>query len=205
MAIRKDGINTQEKLVKAASEVFAKKGYPNTTVAEIGRRAGSNVAAVNYHFGSKDALYIAVWKHTFEEALEVYPPDGNLPAGATPPERLRALIHSHLHRILDDNRLGHAGKILLREMSNPTEIMRQIRYDVIKPLRERTQGIIKDLLGPQATEQDIMFCEMSVIHQCLAIGFRKERLPDNIMKTRFTPETIDDLVEHITCFSLAGI
>jgi len=52
MVIRKDGIDTQEKLLKAASEVFAEKGCQNTTVAEIGRRAGSNVAAVNYHFGN---------------------------------------------------------------------------------------------------------------------------------------------------------
>jgi len=46
---------------------------------------------------------------------------------------------------------------------------------------------------------------MSVIHQCLAIGFRKGKLPPYILEGRPTPEFIDALVEHITRFSLAGI
>jgi len=46
---------------------------------------------------------------------------------------------------------------------------------------------------------------MSVIHQCLAFGFRKGKLPPYIIKDMPTPELIDGLVEHITRFSLAGI
>ena len=83
MAVRKDGLDTYKKLLKAASEVFAEKGYRDATIAEICRRAQSNVAAVNYHFGSKDELYIAVWKNAFEEALRIYPPDGGLPPDAS--------------------------------------------------------------------------------------------------------------------------
>ena len=204
MAVRKDGINTKMKLLTAAAEVFAKKGYQHTTVAEIGRRANSNLAAVNYHFGSKDALYIAVWKRAFEEAMEVYPSDGGLGPHAHPEEKLHALIKSHIHRILDDGRLGHAGKILLQEMSNPTEAIHQVLHDTIQPLLKRTQNIIKELLGPEATDQEVGFCEMSVIHQSLAIGFRKGKFPEHIIR-EITPDVIDDLVEHITRFSLAGI
>ena len=46
---------------------------------------------------------------------------------------------------------------------------------------------------------------MCVIHQCLAIGFRKGKLPPDILEGRPTQEFIDALVEHITRFSLAGI
>jgi len=205
MGIRKDGLDTKEKLLRAASEVFTEKGYQQTTVAEIGRRAGSNIAAVNYHFGSKDALYIAVWKNAFEEALNVYPPDGGLTKEAKPQERLRAMIYSHLHRILDDTQLGYGGKILLQEISNPTEALHQVRRDVIRPLRERTRGIIRELLNDEATEEDICFCEMSVIHQCLALGFRKGRSCDCIFEDYYTSEKIDALANHITRFSLAGI
>lgn len=205
MAIRKDGMDTRNKLLKAASEAFAEKGYRDTTVAEICRRAGSNVAAVNYHFGCKDALYVSVWRNAFEEALRVYPPDGGLPPGAAPEERLRALIYSHLHRIMDDGRLGYAGQILLQEMSGPIEVIRQVRRDVIRPLRERTRQIITELLGPKADDRQIGLCAMSVVHQCLAIGFRKRRLPTHIVRDRPTSELIDGLVEHITRFSLAGI
>jgi AcrR family transcriptional regulator len=207
MAIRKDGIDTRDKIIKAASEVFAKRGYRNTTVAEICRRAGSNVAAVNYHFGSKDALYVVVWRNAFEETLRIYPPDGGLPPDAPAEQCLRALIHSILHRILEAGRLGHAGRILIHEMFDPTDAIRKVLRDVIRPLRERARGIIKQLLGPKASDRDIGFCQMSVIHQCLAMGFRKGKFPPDIIKGRGkpSPELIDALVEHITFFSLAGI
>ena len=205
MAVRKDGMDTKNKLLKAASEAFAEKGYRETTVAEICMQAGSNVAAVNYHFGGKDALYAAVWRNAFKEALRVYPPDGGLPPNATPEKRLHALIFSLLHRIMDNGRLGYAGQILLQEMSDPTDVIRQVRKDVIGPLREHTQQIIIELLGPKANDLQIGFCKMSVIHQCLAIGFRKGKLPSFIIKEKPTPELIDGLVEHITRFSLAGI
>ena len=207
MAVRKDGVDTYHKLLSAASEVFAEKGYRDTTIAEICRRARSNVAAVNYHFGSKDELYIAVWKNAFEEALRMYPPDGGLPKETSPEERLRAFNYSVLHRILDEGRLGLAGQILLREMSNPTDAVQRIHEDIIRPLRESTRQIIRQLLGSEATEQQITFCAMSVIHQCLAIGFRRGRgrLPAFLADSPSRQTTIDALADHVTRFSLAGI
>ena len=205
MAIRKDGIESKKRLLEAASEVFALKGYREATVAEICRRAGSNIAAVNYHFGSKDELYVAVWKDAFEQALCVYPPNGGLGPNAKPEQRLRALVHSLLHRIMDDGRLGHAGQILLREMADPTDAIAHVRRDTIRPLRERLHTIIAELLGPGATEQQLRFCQLSLIHQCLAIGFRKGKRPVLFPEQTAATTLTDSLVEHITRFSLAGI
>ncbi|MBN2210423.1 MAG: CerR family C-terminal domain-containing protein [Sedimentisphaerales bacterium] len=205
MTSRKDGLDTRQKLLDAASAVFAAKGYRDTTIAEICRKAHSNVAAVNYHFGGKDALYTQVWRRAFDVALEVYPPDGGLGADAPPAELLRALIHAHLHRVLDDGRLGYAGQILLRELVDPTDVIEKILMEVIKPLRQRTWKIISDLLGPRAGEQDIHFCLMSVIHQCFAVGFCRYRKPNHPLSEHISPENIDILAEHITRFSLAGI
>ncbi|MDH4012180.1 MAG: TetR family transcriptional regulator, partial [Desulfobacterales bacterium] len=53
MAQREDGKETRNRLLNAACEVFAEKGYRNAKVAEICHRAGANVAAVNYYFGDK--------------------------------------------------------------------------------------------------------------------------------------------------------
>ena len=53
-------------ILAAARELFAEKGYRDTTVREIARRAGANGAAVNYYFRSKDALYEAVFDEAFE-------------------------------------------------------------------------------------------------------------------------------------------
>ena len=207
MANREDGKKTREKLLKAASEVFSTKGYWNATIAEICRKAGSNVAAVNYHFGSKDALYMAVWNNAFDQATRIYPLDGGISPDAPAEEHLRALIHSNVHRVLDAGELGYAGQILLKEMSEPTDVLRSVLRNAIQPLREQMRKIITQLLGSKAGDLEIGFCEMSVISQFLALGFRRGSLTSSLVKNKgkLTTEYIDALVEHITRFSLAGI
>jgi AcrR family transcriptional regulator len=48
--------STRERLLEAAGHVFAEHGYHATTVREIVKRSGANIAAVNYHFGGKLGL-----------------------------------------------------------------------------------------------------------------------------------------------------
>jgi len=53
---------TREKILQAAEELFAEKGFAETSIRAITSRAGVNLAALNYHFGSKDALIDAVFE-----------------------------------------------------------------------------------------------------------------------------------------------
>jgi AcrR family transcriptional regulator len=54
---------SRSRVLKAACKVFGKKGYRDARIADICRQAGTNVASVNYYFGSKAALYAEAWKH----------------------------------------------------------------------------------------------------------------------------------------------
>ncbi len=51
---------TREKLLNVAEELFAEKGIGGTSLRVLTKQAGANLAAVHYHFGSKDALLDAV-------------------------------------------------------------------------------------------------------------------------------------------------
>jgi AcrR family transcriptional regulator len=48
------------RLIEAAEKLFAEKGFEAVSVRDITKEAGANVAAVNYHFGSRDGLVVAV-------------------------------------------------------------------------------------------------------------------------------------------------
>lgn len=210
MAVRKDGIESKKKLLDSAMLVFAEKGYNKATISDICKLAGSNVAAVNYHFGSKEELYIAAWRKAFRQAIELFPPDGGLPKSSPAEQRLFALINSALCRILGAGESGPWGQILLKEMAEPTSVILEIHHEVIQPLRNLTREIISELLGPNTREKELVFCEMSVVHQFIAVGLRKSRnkLPSffrSCVGNDRYPEFINDLAKHITAFSLAGI
>ena len=49
---------TRRALLDHATDVFAENGFDGASVREITRRATSNLAAINYHFGGKEALYL---------------------------------------------------------------------------------------------------------------------------------------------------
>jgi AcrR family transcriptional regulator len=57
------GAETRARLIEAALDVFGRFGFEGATTRQIAREAGANLAAIVYHFGSKEALHIAVAEH----------------------------------------------------------------------------------------------------------------------------------------------
>ncbi len=207
MAKRKDGIETRERILTIACEVFAEKGYHDAKVEEICRRAKTNIAGINYHFGSKDQLYTQVWRRAVDAAHAAYPPEGGLGPDADPEERLRGTIYSIVGKTVDPGRIGHAGKLLLREMISPTDVIDQVKHDAIRPMHDRMTRLMRELLGPRATDQEILLSITSVVHQCFAIGIGlfTGRMPPFVKFDMTTEQLVETLTDHITRFSLAGI
>jgi AcrR family transcriptional regulator len=54
--------------ILAAEELFARKGFEGTTVRAVAKRARCNLAAVNYYYHGKEALYLAVFLHRTDAA-----------------------------------------------------------------------------------------------------------------------------------------
>src|SRR5438552_13996483 len=103
---------TRQRLLEAAGEVFAEHGYRRATVRDIVTRAGANIAAVNYHFGDKEGLYVAVLQHYAKESLTRHPPHGGLHPEASPDEQLHAFVRSFLLRIFDKGQQAVHGRMM---------------------------------------------------------------------------------------------
>lgn len=82
----KENIETRTRLLETAALVFAEHGFATATIRMIAVLARVNVAAVNYHFGSKDGLYREVLRHVRSLAYERYPTTYGLNAEAAPEE-----------------------------------------------------------------------------------------------------------------------
>ena len=57
-------VETKDRILNAAERLFADQGFPATSLRDITNAADVNLAAVNYHFGSKEALLLAVLERT---------------------------------------------------------------------------------------------------------------------------------------------
>ena len=200
MRIRKDGEATRRRILEAACTVFGEKGYRDATHAEICREAGVNTAAINYHFGSKDALYRAAWDHVTTEADRIYPLHGGVPETAPAEERLRGRVQALLRRRGDRKKLAHLHNLRMMEMVNPTGLLEEAITEWRHKAREFTLEILRGLLGPKASRVDLELCEMSVISQCLMVHKRVRHRPYS-----FPVDDVEGLVEHVMRFSMAGI
>jgi len=204
---RKDAQETRERLLAAAAEVFAEKGFWEATHAEICRKAGANTAAINYHFTSKENLYVEAWKHSFEQSLAAHSPDGGVAPGAPARDRLRGRILAFMQRMADPN--NHEVEIMHREMANPTGLLRNILPQAIEPMLQALRSIVRELLGDGAGEQQVSFCEMSLMGQCFGPMFhlRRTHMDPKAPRPPGPPLkfSVEEVVDHITRFSLAGI
>jgi len=203
MTVRKDGEETRRRILDAACHVFGEKGYRDATNAEICERAGVNTAAINYHFRSKAELYRITWEHTFEEVAKLFPLGGVVTPGAPPDERLRCHIRTHLERVMDEG-LSCFHRLRMTEIFNPTGLVDDLMETWIDRARRVTREILRDLLGPAASDENIRLCETSTMSQCRML-MRPHGHPHRRLPWFFDGSDIDLLVDHITRFSLAGI
>lgn len=201
MRTRIDGEATREAILKAACQIFGAKGFHKATHAEISRTAEVNSALINFHFGSKDQLYLAVWERVSGNVNLLYPMDGGIPPEAPAEERLRGHIRTLMNIALDPA-LECFHRIITMEFINPTGLLDQLLKKHRQKHRAFVMAIVKGLLGPQATDQTVALCEMSVMSQChMMLPPPGKRGKPN----RFKHSDADALTEHITRFSLAGI
>jgi AcrR family transcriptional regulator len=205
---RIDGQETRQRLLAAAGRIFAEKGFWETTNADICERANVvNTAAVNYHFGSKEELYVEAWKHAFEKSINTYPLDGGVSWESPVQDRLYGSILSFMQRIADPE--NYAVDIIHKEMANPTGILDETIEKAVRTIDDGIKSIVRELLGNSDSEQQVCFCHMSIMSQMFGpiLHLRRARRATGRHHPYRLPLDfgVEELAKHITHFSLAGI
>lgn len=197
---------TRRQLLEAAGAVFAEVGFRDATVREICRRAGANVAAINYHFGDKHTLYEEVLHYAHGKALEKYPPLLDVAADAAPEKKLRAFVLSFLLRIFDKGRAAWHGKLMSREMIEPTGALDSLIEERIRPMARQLRQIIAEILDLPVNDDRVRLCSFSVVSQCV-FYHHCQPVVCRLFPKELPQDTgsIEHLADHITQFSLAAM
>ncbi len=202
MTRRADGKEKRSRILDSACEVFAENGYHLAKVADICKRAGANVAAVNYYFGDKSTLYVEAWQQAYQQCTS---PDSFAVANGSPEEQLRIYIHSLIKNFSDQGANGRFARLYLMELANPSGLIHNLWYEMIEPRRQVLLGIISEIMGVEVTAETVLFCDMSIVNQCRTLlTVRRDDL-EYLLDQPLSVGLIERLADHITTFSLAGI
>lgn len=203
MAKRKDGKVTRQKLLDAACEVFAKKGFQGAKITEICRRAGANVAAVNYYFGDKDSLYVVAWRQAMKRFMSsVTRPPENL----SPEEQLSRIIRQFIGKVLSpDEEQSQFRRLELMELANPTGLIDAAWKEEIAPRRQEMLDLIRRIMGAGISETVVQLCELSIVNQCRGYMVLPKNRVDFLDDDQLTPERVEQIADNTIQFSLAGI
>jgi TetR/AcrR family transcriptional regulator, regulator of cefoperazone and chloramphenicol sensitivity len=197
---------TRQRLLEAAGEVFVERGFRTATIREICRRARANLAAVNYHFGDKEHLYTAVLEYALGSALDKYPflalGDGS---GMPATSRLEAHIRYLLLSLFDDGAPAWLGKLVAREMVEPTRALDALVTSIITPMGQRLGAMVREILGDGATDVLVARCQMSIIAQCLHYRNARPVIQRLFPQERYEPADIAAMADHIARFSLTAL
>ena len=202
---------TPARLLEAAAELFAARGYERTTIRDIALRAGANVAAGHYHFGSKQDLYLEVARAQFGEVSARLAARGSAPTDAelarasrAELERMLAVrIETMLEFLLGPPPSPH-GAIMQREMCDPTGALPLIVRDFVLPQKEATARIVARL-APHLSVREVDRCVFSIVGQ---IFFQRQMLPilPQLVGMAALPRGfLQEAAAHVARFSLAGI
>ena len=194
--------DTQRRLLLAAGEIFAERGFHAATIKEITDRAGASLASVNYHFRDKAELYSAVLRRIGEECVEIIPPDDALTGDAA--TRFRQFIRWYCVKSMGRNKPTWERILLAREMIEPTTALDSLLESVFRPLNEKLSDLIAELLGVRPNHETVGLIAASVFGQCM-YHLRHQQFIGRMHPQLGDHPNVEHLAAHIADFSLAGL
>jgi AcrR family transcriptional regulator len=199
---------TRERLLDAAERLFSQKGYRAASVREITQAAGTNLAAVNYHFGSKAELYHEVFVRRLTWLRERRLQAVEQALARAGDDALDRFVEAFAQAFVEPLVAGDAGRrwlnLFSREMLDPQLPAGFFYREILRP----THGALADALcraRPGLDPAAARLCVQSAIGQLLYV----------IQLQRMAVNTGDDeaarayalprLLAHAVRFTTAGI
>ncbi|MGD1916182.1 MAG: TetR/AcrR family transcriptional regulator [Phycisphaerales bacterium] len=196
---------TKDRLLVAAGDEFAHRGFHEASVRAICTAAGANVSAVKYHFGSKEQLYQAVVGVAREQMCG----GGELPLmneRDDPRVALRRWMSWFLNLLLVTE-VEHPwiGEILAHEMIRPTRFLDEFAEHTAKPIHEEGMRIVRRLVPPSVSEPELNLLAVGLISLCVTQKHSCQMLQRLGSPPPSTPEEIEIMVDTLSRFALHGL
>jgi AcrR family transcriptional regulator len=196
---------TRQAIMKAAVRLFAEKGYQGVSVRDIVSKARVNQAAINYHFKSKDGLYLEVLKTGFDKLTEQAGFDPEALKALPREEALHSFVQQQLRPLLFRDELslyirmfawegGHPSKVFLKFMSANTVSYLTAAVDIVQRFL------------PPGTDWRVAVCgAIWLMGQCSTFVRNRELFAQAPFKITPDKPFVDELADLISRLALGGL
>ncbi|MEM8502641.1 MAG: TetR/AcrR family transcriptional regulator [Cyanobacteria bacterium P01_D01_bin.1] len=199
-------IETQEQILNVAECLLAENGYAGTTLRNVVSKANVNLAAVHYHFGSKEDLLKAVIARISGPVVS-----GQLAALAALIEKdvplsVAAILRAYLEPALTcamGCREAHPlrGQFIGRSRTEP-EPMQSIAAEQFQPSTEKFLDALQQALPDQTRSQ--LNWKLDLVVACLIRSLFKAGQPNAVLSTH-TPDGLEQAITKLIAFLTPGL
>jgi AcrR family transcriptional regulator len=195
---------TRQAIVKAATNLFAEKGFEGTTVRAIVAKARVNQAAINYHFDGKEGLYREILRTAVSAFMREEPgADGGR---ALPREEaLRRFIHQQLRPLLGRDEMSRYVRIFAWESARPSKVLRQFVASNVSPFISRAVELVRRFLPPDTSDQDALLTAIWLMGQCSVFVRNREHFSAPPFGLKIDEAFVERLTDRITALALHGL
>jgi AcrR family transcriptional regulator len=195
--------NARTRLVMAALQVFAEKGFEGASTREICEMAGVNISAIRYYFGDKAGLYRAAFTEPMGDApchskIETFT---NLPLQ----EALRLFFREFLEPLKRGEELRLVMKLHFREMIEPTGAWQHEIDAEIKPQHEAMVSLLKQHLDLKRIDVDVHRLAFAIIGMAVHYYVGHEVVSAISPQLLNSPKAIDTLADRLAGYAVAMI
>jgi AcrR family transcriptional regulator len=170
------GDGTRQKLLLAAIDVFGRLGFEGATTRALATAADVNLQAIQYYFGGKEGLYLAMAEYIASQvSLRVDAARSSARAAlfhaierghTLDPAQARALL-AELLKTLGEIHIGPASeswaRVVIREQMEPTEAFARIYAGAMKPLLDTIRELVGVILGEDATCEHVRLRMLALV------------------------------------------
>jgi TetR/AcrR family transcriptional regulator, regulator of cefoperazone and chloramphenicol sensitivity len=195
---------TRQSLLKAATVLFAEHGYDGASVRAIVTRARANQAAINYHFGGKEELYLEVLRAAFEAFTR-----GDREAGKLeelPPEQaLREFIRRQLQPLMSRDELSRYLQIFTWESVRPSKVLRQFMVANAAPFMGSAIALVRRFLPPDSSNQQALCVAIWLLGQCSVFVRNRAHFTQAPFELKIDDAFVDWLADLVAGLALRGL
>lgn len=198
------GAATRASLIDAGVRIFARRGFSDVTTRELADAAGANQAAILYHFGSKEALYLAVAAHVAERARTAL--QGALARRETdeassdverPLDALRDVLRALTRGLIAMAADGAIADFIVREQAQPGPAFDLLYRGYIGDMHARVTALVARATGRAADDRSAIIDAHAIIGMALSFTIARATLLRRLRARRYTPAEAEAMAERV--------